>query len=150
MAVSETSSGVWLPLMEFAARRNVSLSTLRRHIKAKKVLYRLEGGRYLIFDSEPGGGTLASAAASANVSPASAKNQAFQFHELDFGESPFRAAIDPLGLERAADSTLSELREEVSLLKDKLSQVHENYRKAQEEIAELKTLVAFLEESSAP
>jgi len=43
-------SGTWIPLMDFAMRRGVSLSTLRRQIKANKVRYRLERGRYLLFD----------------------------------------------------------------------------------------------------
>jgi hypothetical protein len=36
--------------MEYAMRRGVSLSTLRRHIKAGKVRYRVESGRYLLWD----------------------------------------------------------------------------------------------------
>jgi len=45
-------AGDWLPLMEYAMRKGVSLSTLRRYIKAKKVEYRLEDGRYLLWDAE--------------------------------------------------------------------------------------------------
>jgi hypothetical protein len=36
--------------MDYAAKRGVSLSTLRRHIKASKILYKVENGRYLVFD----------------------------------------------------------------------------------------------------
>jgi hypothetical protein len=36
--------------MEYAIKKGVSLSTLRRHIKAKKVQYKVEHGRYLLFD----------------------------------------------------------------------------------------------------
>jgi hypothetical protein len=36
--------------MEYANRRRVSLSTLRRQIKADKIQYRLEHGKYLVFD----------------------------------------------------------------------------------------------------
>lgn len=42
--------GQWLSLMEYATRNDVSLSTLRRHIKASKVRYKSEHGRYLIWD----------------------------------------------------------------------------------------------------
>lgn len=38
----------WIPLMEYAVRKGVSLSTLRRHIKANKIQYKVEHGRYLI------------------------------------------------------------------------------------------------------
>jgi hypothetical protein len=38
----------WMPLMDYAMLHGVSLSTLRRHIKARKIEYRIEGGRYLL------------------------------------------------------------------------------------------------------
>ncbi len=38
----------WVPLMEYATRMGLSLSTLRRHIKAKKVPFRIENGKYLL------------------------------------------------------------------------------------------------------
>lgn len=40
----------WIPLIQYANERGVSLSTLRRHIKAKKIEFKIENGRYLIFD----------------------------------------------------------------------------------------------------
>ena len=52
MAV-ETQSGDWLPLIDYAAQRGVSLSTLRRHIKSKKIRYRIENGKYLVYADEP-------------------------------------------------------------------------------------------------
>ncbi len=48
--MSDRVTGEWLPLMDFSMRKGVSLSTLRRHIKANKVRYRVEGGKYLLFD----------------------------------------------------------------------------------------------------
>ncbi len=42
----------WLPLMDYAVQRGVSLSTLRRYIKAQKIEYKLEKGRYFIRNSE--------------------------------------------------------------------------------------------------
>ncbi len=44
-------SNEWLPLMEYAVQKGVSLSTLRRYIKAQKVEYKLEKGRYFIRNS---------------------------------------------------------------------------------------------------
>lgn len=44
------SSGTWIPLMDFAIKKGVSLSTLRRHIKANKVTFKVENGRYLLWD----------------------------------------------------------------------------------------------------
>ena len=43
-------TGAWLPLMDYSMRKGVSLSTLRRHIKAGKVQFKVEDGRYLLFD----------------------------------------------------------------------------------------------------
>ena len=42
----------WVPLMEYAIENDVSLSTLRRHIKAGKIPYKVEEGRYML----PAGG----------------------------------------------------------------------------------------------
>lgn len=47
-----SSTQIWLPLMEYAMKKGVSLSTLRRYIKANKVRYRIEAGRYLLLDEE--------------------------------------------------------------------------------------------------
>lgn len=40
----------WIPLLEYALKNGVSLSTLRRHIKAGKVQFKVEDGRYLLLD----------------------------------------------------------------------------------------------------
>ncbi len=46
----QVTKGQWVPLVEYAVRRNVSLSTLRRHIKASKVEHKKVAGKYLIWD----------------------------------------------------------------------------------------------------
>lgn len=44
----------WLSLIEYSIKNNISLSTLRRHIKTDKVIYRMHSGKYFILDeSEP-------------------------------------------------------------------------------------------------
>lgn len=45
------NSGEWVPLLEYAVRKSVSLSTLRRYIKTNKIIYKLVRGRYLVFDN---------------------------------------------------------------------------------------------------
>ena len=96
--MAERPTGEWLPLMEYAIRKGVSLSTLRRHIKSNKVRYRVEGGKYLLFDDD--------------------------------------------GAEGASnDSPVVE-----SGLHSKVQKLEYDLRKAQEEIAELKTLIALYEE----
>jgi len=45
-------TGTWLPLLEYAVRKGISISTLRRRIKANQIQYQLRNGRYFIFDHE--------------------------------------------------------------------------------------------------
>jgi len=49
------ATGSWIPLMEYSVKMGISLSTLRRYIKANKVQYRVENGRYLLLDTEAKG-----------------------------------------------------------------------------------------------
>jgi hypothetical protein len=112
--------GEWIPLMDYAMKKGVSLSTLRRHIKANKIQYRVENGRYLLF-VEPGDTILTARlapAVSATPSPAPVP-------------APVQAALKTSA---PSDDFL-------------VSQLQAKLKKAQEEIAELKTLIAFYEES---
>ena len=56
----DTQSQHWLPLTEYALRSGMSISTLRRRIKASTIEYKMEDGRYLIRGDElsEGGGNL--------------------------------------------------------------------------------------------
>lgn len=89
--------GEWIPLMDYAMKEGISLSTLRRHIKANKIRYQVENGRYLLF--------LPQKASDAAVPRSSASS---------------------------GDDYL-------------VVQLQTKLKKAQEEIAELKTLIAFYE-----
>jgi hypothetical protein len=42
----------FLPLTEYSSKYKVSISTLRRRIKAKDIQFRFDQGKYMIFDSE--------------------------------------------------------------------------------------------------
>jgi len=91
------ATGIWISLMAFAARRRISLSTLRRHIKANKITYKIENGRYLLWDEE-----------------------------------------------------VSEDHSQNSDSETDLRKIQTELQKALEEIAELKTLIAFYEETASP
>jgi hypothetical protein len=97
------STGNWVPLMDYAMRKGVSLSTLRRHIKANKVKYKVEDGRYLLWVES--------------------------FEEVETPSPP---------------------RDDNSLLQNHLLKVTQDLKRAQEEIAELKTLIALYEEKIPP
>lgn len=43
----------WIPLLEYAFRRGLSLSTVRRYIKCSRVEFRLDRGKYWIRDAAP-------------------------------------------------------------------------------------------------
>lgn len=101
----------WLPLVEFAAKKGVSLSTLRRYIKAQKIEFRLEKGRYLVRDD------------SSAAAPSPPK---FSHEKKTF----FPNLPDPPG------SQASYQRQ----------QLETELKKARQEIAELKTLIAYYEE----
>ncbi len=45
-------NGVWLSINEYSAYRGISISTIRRYIKAKRVQYKLENRRYYIYVSK--------------------------------------------------------------------------------------------------
>ena len=63
----------WLPLMEYSIETGLSLSTLRRHIKAGKVEYRIEQGRYML--RKAGASPIATDSVNSNLASA-------QVHEL--------------------------------------------------------------------
>ncbi|MFL5813114.1 MAG: hypothetical protein ACJ763_06010 [Bdellovibrionia bacterium] len=106
--------GEWITLMDYAMKKGVSLSTLRRHIKADKIQYRVENGRYLLF-VEQGDEILTSRPAAAST------------------VAPVTAIATPAAASQSDDYLMSQLQTKL--------------KKAQEEIAELKTLIAFYEES---
>lgn len=42
----------WIPIVDYAVMKGISTSTLRRYIKAKKIIYKIEKGKYLILAEE--------------------------------------------------------------------------------------------------
>lgn len=94
------SESEWLPLVDFAALNGVSVSTLRRHIKAQKIPFKLENRRYYV--------------------------------PQNFAIQTYKQALDhPL----------------LFAQKREMHRLSEGLKRAQEEIAELKTLIAFYEET---
>jgi hypothetical protein len=46
-----TKEGTWLPILEYSQFKKISISTIRRHIKANLLKWRAEGGKYYIWTS---------------------------------------------------------------------------------------------------
>lgn len=42
--------GTWVPLIQYAVQKGISISTLRRRIRANEIKYQLRNGRYFIYD----------------------------------------------------------------------------------------------------
>ena len=41
--------GAWLSIIEYAQLKDISISTIRRYIKANRIKFRMEKGKYYIF-----------------------------------------------------------------------------------------------------
>lgn len=44
-----TTEGVWLSISDYSRYKNVSISTIRRHIKGKILKHKEENGKYFIY-----------------------------------------------------------------------------------------------------
>ncbi len=112
---ASTTEDLWLPLLDYSVRTGVSMSTLRRHIKSKRIRFRIDHGKYWV--------PLSPGARASALAPTVGNEQKFM-------ALPSQNAA-PSGV---AASDLNRLQAEL--------------KSAREEIAELKTLIAFYEESS--
>lgn len=123
----------WLILTDYASKYKVSVSTLRRRIKAGQIAFKFEDGKYLLHDEAPG-----AEPARAHELPAPSTPQSLaaegKLKELgESGEEPILSTATRLlnELKRAYSSILQEKEEQMIQLK--------------EEVSDLKTLVRVLE-----
>lgn len=135
----------WLPLTDYATKYKISVSTLRRRIKAEDIKFRFEDGKYFIMDEPVGthqrmhrpsqdsdptlvgthqGNMSESAAASNMISDKMAKAQK---------DEPILTAANKL---------LNELKKAYTLI---LQEKEEQILYLKEEVTDLKTLVRVLE-----
>ncbi len=138
-----TTTNSWLALTEYSTKYHVSISTLRRRIKADDIRYRFEDGKYLILDempkkleqAGPHRPSLTSDVTLDSASPVSRETeiQAISVHQNnETGESVLTAANKLLiDLKKAYTQILQEKEEQIMYLK--------------EEIIDLRTLVKVLE-----
>lgn len=124
----------WLPLTEYSAKFRVSLSTLRRRIKAGEVEYKFADGKYLLkegplrFVSQPDSETIAP------PTSVSSQNQVAQ------------PEVDPDQFWRTTQGLLNEIKKAYSLI---LQEKEEQILQLKDEVADLKTLVRVLEDENA-
>lgn len=133
--MNNVTTGTFLPLTDYSTKYKVSLSTLRRRIKAEDIQYVFEGGKYLILDEPMGTHQRDSRPSLDNVSD-DALMGAPKLTEATLakpGEEPILSAANRLltELKKAYTQILHEKEEQILHLK--------------EEVSDLKTLVRVLE-----
>jgi len=138
----------YLPLTDYSTKYKVSLSTLRRRIKASDIQFMFEDGRYLILDEpmgshqrhRPSQGNSEDSLVSAPSSPRVVKEMA-----PGFGSGLTETTLAKSGEEpilTAANRLLTELKKAYTQI---LQEKEEQILHLKEEVADLKTLVRVLE-----
>lgn len=127
---------MWLPLAEYSMKHKVSISTLRRKIKAEDIQYRLDDGKYFIFDTGPSSQSTFAEDKTTETHRPSLKSETSEpvekINPVAEGESVITAANRLLtDLKKAYTQVLQEKEEQIVSLK--------------EEISDLRTLVRVLE-----
>lgn len=124
----------WLPLMEYSNKYRVSLSTLRRRIKAGEIEYKFADGKYLIKDGPLQHSMSSGLEAVAPPSSVSPQIQSSNVSEPDQDQ-----------FWRTTQGLLNEIKKAYSLI---LQEKEEQILQLKEEVADLKTLVRVLEEDN--
>ncbi len=125
----------WLPLLNYSTKYNVSLSTLRRRIKARTIEFKLDQGKYLILDSAPEPLQQVAAPAVDNSS-------------LPFNGSPTEVNHSTF-VEASVLTSANRLVEEIKSAYAKiLQEKEEQISQLKEEIIDLRMLVRILEDTS--
>lgn len=133
---------LWLPLTEYSTKYKVSVSTLRRRIKAEDIQYRFEDGKYLLSDEPP-------VANQRNNRPSlGIEDVSLTHHQLQMPRTEIEARLqqradlkdEPVLL--AANKLLNELKKAYTQI---LQEKEEQILHLKEEVSDLKTLVRVLE-----
>jgi hypothetical protein len=151
--MSSTSS--WLPLAEYSMKHQVSISTLRRRIKAEDIHFRFEDGKYLILDDETNQSNAAEHRPSqrSDAQTKSAVHQKFAgaqayspehalMNQTSAASHPVTTADSGESVITAANRLLSDLKKAYTqVLQEKETQI----QSLKQELADLNTLVKVLE-----
>lgn len=152
-------NGQYLPLTEYSTKYQVSISTLRRRIKADDINYVFEDGKYLINDQpmsahqrihrpsqQNSEETLMGAREGSVVKEAAPSffqnHQSTQMTEEQAGHRPSQGKSSEDSVLAVANRLLTELKKAYSQI---LQEKEEQILQLKEEVADLKTLVRVLE-----
>lgn len=134
----------WLPLTDYSTKYKVSVSTLRRRIKAEDIRFRFQDGKYLIFDEPPTGSQPRASRPSLNSGPAAGEPVGVVTSKIEIPARSAEAKDEPILL--AANKLLNELKKAYSQI---LQEKEEQILQLKEEVSDLKTLVRVLESEHA-
>ena len=123
--------------MDYSAKHRVSLSTLRRRIKAGEIEFKFEDGKYLLRDGPLK--LVHSSSESETIAPPSQDNSQVQKME------PASVGVDHNQYWMTTQNLLNEIKKAYSLI---LQEKEEQIIQLKEEVADLKTLVRVLEEEN--
>jgi len=130
---------MWLPLAEYSMKHKVSISTLRRRIKAEDIQYRLDDGKYFIFDTDP------TATTTTNVEDKTFSSETHRpslKSDLSAAEIAKQENAQGESVITAANRLLTDLKKAYTQV---LQEKEEQIVSLKEEISDLRTLVRVLE-----
>lgn len=147
--------GNWLPITDYSAKHKVSVSTLRRRIKADDIKYRFIEGKYLLLDEPiatainvPTNEQLSESATQSPHRPSLKSENVNGFAHSQPGMSALKNPPPPSEntldgpILSAANRLLTELKKAYSQI---LQEKEEQILQLREEVTDLKTLVRVLE-----
>jgi hypothetical protein len=135
--------GKCLSIVEFSSKHGISISTLRRKIKNKKIKYKIEDGKYYIFENEKGTHEYSAEQAGESNNCDNSDDLALD----DLGSTP--SAEDVLTFAEKSISSITKFHQETVDEKDKRLALQEHLiNQLKEEIEELRMLVRVLEGGS--
>lgn len=133
----------WLPLTDYSTKYRVSVSTLRRRIKAEDIRFKFDDGKYLILDEPP---TLTQPRVHRPSLMSDTTRGESQVSTLNPSEIVAKlhqattASDEPVLV--AANRLLNELKKAYTLI---LQEKEEQILQLREEVSDLRTLVRVLE-----
>lgn len=125
----------WIPLTEYSRAHGMSISTLRRRIKAGEIEYRLEDGKYMLKDST-------SSASEPKVSSNIAPPPPFSAATVEAKPASESGAQEFLAI---THELVGEIKKAFSLV---LQEKEKQILQLKEEVTDLKTLVRVLEDEN--
>lgn len=140
----------WLPLSDYSTKYKVSISTLRRRIRADKVECFFEDGKYLLRDAPLKQHRVVRQTSASTSTDSSAPPPKKHEESVEGEKVPHPEPKDPLeeggSFLATANRMLNELKKAYSvILQEKEMQVLQ----LRDEVADLQTLVRVLEEENA-